>query len=143
MADTKNLCAQIPLTLHDRVCTEKDQAGLTTAQYITNLLTEYYQMKENGGNMNMTNNGSRTMAFQIPEELFQRIKRHLERETLRNGKKLTQRDFVLNLITQALDEADAENTEEQNTPTEAPVAPRVADVTAPAGTDTPHEDNAV
>ena len=143
MADTKNLCAQIPLTLHDRVCTEKDQAGLTTAQYITNLLTEYYQMKENGGNMNMTNNGSRTMAFQIPEELFQRIKRHLERETLRTGKKLTQRDFVLNLITQALDEADAENATEQNTPTEAPVAPRVADVTAPAGTDTPHEDHAV
>ena len=143
MADTKNLCAQIPLTLHDRVCTEKDQAGLTTAQYITNLLTEYYQMKENGGNMNMTNNGSRTMAFQIPEELFQRIKRHLERETLRTGKKLTQRDFVLNLITQALDEADAENATEQNTPTEAPVAPRVADVTAPAGTDTPHKDNAV
>ena len=143
MADTKNLCAQIPLTLQDRVCTEKDQAGLTTAQYITNLLTEYYQMKENGGNMNMTNNGSRTMAFQIPEELFQRIKRHLERETLRSGKKLTQRDFVLNLITQALDEADAENATEQNTPTEAPVAPRVADVTAPAGTDTPHEDNAV
>ena len=143
MADTKNLCAQIPLTLHDRVCTEKDQAGLTTAQYITNLLTEYYQMKENGGNMNMANNGSRTMAFQIPEELFQRIKRHLERETLRTGKKLTQRDFVLNLITQALDEADAENTAEQNAPTEASVAPRVADVTAPAGTDTPHEDNAV
>lgn len=26
------------------------------------------------------------MAFQIPEELFQRIKRHLERETLRSGK---------------------------------------------------------
>ena len=79
MADTKNLCAQIPLTLHDRVCIEKDQAGLTTAQYITNLLTEYYQMKENEGNMNMANNGSRTMAFQIPEELFQRIKEHLDR----------------------------------------------------------------
>ena len=59
------------------------------------------------------------------------------------GKKLTQRDFVLNLITQALDEADTENATEQNTPTEAPVAPRVADVTAPADTDTPHEDNAV
>ena len=85
MADTKNLCAQIPLTLHDRVCTEKDQAGLTTAQYITNLLTGYYQMKENGGNMNMANNGSRTMAFQIPEELFQRIKEHLDRESLRLG----------------------------------------------------------
>ena len=83
------------------------------------------------------------MAFQIPEELFQRIKRHLERETLRSGKKLTQRDFVLNLISQALDEADAENAAEQNTLTEAPVAPCVADVTAPANTDTPDEDNAV
>ena len=59
------------------------------------------------------------MAFQISEELFQRIKRHLERETLRTGKKLTQRDFVLNLITQALDEADTENTAEQNAPNEA------------------------
>ena len=107
MADTKNLCAQIPLTLHDRVCTEKDQAGLTTAQYITNLLTGYYQMKENGGNMNMANNGSRTMAFQIPEELFQRIKTHLARETARTGVKLTQRDFVLGLIEQALAEAEA------------------------------------
>ena len=43
----------------------------------------------------------------------------------------------------ALDEADAENAAEQNTPTETPVAPRVADVTAPADTDTPDEDNAV
>ena len=50
---------------------------------------------------------------------------------------------VLNLITQALDEADTENTAAQNTPTEAPVAPRVADVTAPAGADTTHEDKAV
>ena len=48
---------------------------------------------------------NRTMAFQIPEELFQRIKRHLERESLRTGRKLTQRDFVLGLITQALDTA--------------------------------------
>lgn len=108
MADTKNLCAQIPLTLHDRVCTEKDQAGLTTAQYITNLLTEYYQMKENGGNMNMANNGSRTMAFQIPEELFQRIKEHLDRGSLRLGRKYTQREFVLGLIEEAL--TAAENT---------------------------------
>ena len=123
MADTKNLCAQIPLTLHDRVCTEKDQAGLTTAQYITNLLTEYYQMKENEGNMNMTNNGSRTMAFQIPEELFQRIKEHLDRESLRLGRKYTQREFVLGLIEEALTDAEdtcqaQENTEDTQQPQE-------------------------
>ena len=141
MADKKNLCAQIDIALHNRVTEEKDRLEMTTSQYIAALLTEYYKMKDENGGINMT--GSRTMAFQIPEELFQRIKRHLERETLRSGKKLTQRDFVLNLITQALDEADTENAAEQNTPTETPVAPRVADVTAPANTDTPDEDNAV
>ena len=143
MATTKNLCAQIPIDLHERVSEERERLGQTTSEYITYLIQEYYDMIENQkGGIQMTEKG-RTMAFQIPEELFQRIKRHLERETLRNGKKLTQRNFVLNLITQALDEADAENTAEQNAPTEAPVAPRVADATAPADTDTPNEDNAV
>ena len=52
--------------------------------------------------MNMTNNGSKTMAFQIPEELFQRIKAHLDRESLRLGRKYTQREFVLGLIEEAL-----------------------------------------
>ncbi len=37
----------------------------------------------------MAGNSSRTLAFQISEELFQRIKAHLERETARTGKKLT------------------------------------------------------
>lgn len=140
MATTKNLCAQIPIALHERVSEERERLGQTTSEYIANLIQDYYNMMENQkGGIQMTEKG-RTMAFQIPEELFQRIKRHLERETFRTGKKLTQRDFVLNLITQALDEADAENATEQNTPTEAPVAPRVADVIAPADTDTPHED---
>ena len=108
MAETKNLCAQISIDLHRKICDAKDQAGLTTAQYITNLLTEYFEMKENGGNATMTNNGTRTMAFQISEELFLRIKAHLDRETARTGHKLTQREFVLGLIEQALDEAERE-----------------------------------
>lgn len=54
----------------------------------------------------MAANNTRTLAFQIPEELYQRIKAHLERETVRTGKKLTQREFVLGLIEQALDEAE-------------------------------------
>ena len=84
MPETRNLCAQLPLKLHQRVCEAREQSGLTTAEYITNLLLEYYEMKEEGGKMTMANN-SRTMAFQIPEELFQRIKAHLERESQRTG----------------------------------------------------------
>ena len=108
MAQTKNLCAQISLDLHQKICKAREQAGLTTAQYITNLITEYFEMKENGGNEAMPNNNTRTMAFQIDESLFQRIKAHLERETARTGHKLTQREFVLGLIETALEEAERE-----------------------------------
>lgn len=105
MADKKNLCAQIDIALHNRVTEEKGRLEMTTSQYIAALLTEYYKMKDENGGTNMT--GSRTMAFQIPEELFQRIKTHLARETARTGVKLTQRDFVLGLIERALAEAEA------------------------------------
>ena len=56
----------------------------------------------------MPNNNTRTRACQIDNNLFQRIKAHLERETTRTGRKLTQREFVLGLIEQALDEAEHE-----------------------------------
>ena len=106
MEQKKNLCAQIPLSLHDRVTEAREESGLTTAQYITNLLLEYYEMKENGGNAAMTNGKNRTLAFQIDEELFQRIKAHLERESARLGRKVTQREFVLGLIEEALEAAE-------------------------------------
>ena len=112
MAQTRNLCAQLPLDLHAKVCGERERSGLTTAQYITNLLTEYYKMKENGGNEVMMSGKSRTLAFQIDEDLFQRIKAHLERETQRTGRKLTQREFVLSLIEEALNEAERQAAEE-------------------------------
>ena len=111
MAATRNLCAQLPLDLHQRVCEAREQSGLTTAQYITNLLIEYYEMKENGGKTIMANN-TRTMAFQISEELFLRIKAHLERESARTGRKLTQREFVLGLIEEALATAEQQTQEE-------------------------------
>ena len=71
-------------------------------------------------------------GFQIPEELFQRIKTHLVRETARIGVKLTQRDFVMGLIEQALAEAEAslapqeapESTEEAPDNTEPRVPPQ-------------------
>ena len=107
MATTKNLCAQIPIDLHERVSEERERLGQTTSEYIANLIQDYYNMMENQkGGIQMTEKG-RTMAFQIPEELFQRIKTHLARETARTGVKLTQRDFVLGLIEQALAEAEA------------------------------------
>ncbi len=82
---------------------EQEQSVQTLSQYVTMLITEYYNQKE-GKKMD----GNRTMAFQIPEKLFQRIKRYLDSESERTGKKLSQREFVLGLIQQALDDANIE-----------------------------------
>ena len=119
MPGSRNLCAQIPIDLHQRICEAREQSGLTTAQYITNLLIEYYEMKENGGKTVMANN-TRTMAYQIPEELFQRIKAHLERETQRTGRKVTQRESVLGLIEEALETAEREVDAASSEPKEPP-----------------------
>ena len=132
MPETKNLCAQIPADLHAQVTEAREALGQTTSEYITAVLTEYFKIKQNGGKTIMT--GTRTMAFQIPEELFQRIKAHLERETARTGRRLTQREFVLNLIEEALDEAEqASVVEAPSSPCEAPVPQN--------GTQSPEETN--
>ena len=49
----------------------------------------------------------KTLALQIPEDLMQRLKDHLTAESKRTGKKISRKEFVLNLIRQALDAADA------------------------------------
>ena len=104
---TKNLCAQIPLALHTKVREEQEKAGLPLSAYITQLLTQYY---DNRREENKNMNDMKTMAFQIPADLFERLKRHLNRESVRIGKKVSQKEFVLNLIQKALDEADAAQT---------------------------------
>ena len=122
MPATKNLCAQIDLDLHRKISEAKDQAGQTTSQYITDLLTEYFNLKENGGNETMTTGKPRTLAFQINDELFQRIKAHLERESARLGRNYTQREFVISLIEQALEEAETQ-ANDGDSPDTAPSGP--------------------
>ncbi|MDE7261006.1 MAG: 4-oxalocrotonate tautomerase [Oscillospiraceae bacterium] len=108
---TVNLCAQIPGSLMARIREEQEKAGLPRGEYITQILTSYYE-NQNGGDKNME--FTKTLAFQIPEELFNRIKDHLEREKQRTGKRLTQRDFVIGLIEQALEEAERQDADESS-----------------------------
>ena len=90
MTGGKNLCAHIPIALHEKVSAARAEAGLNTNDYVTQVLNEYYDWKENGGNnMARKDDNTRTLAFQIPEELFQRIKAHLDRESKRRGIRLT------------------------------------------------------
>ena len=102
MADKKNLCAQIDAALHARVRQEQEQSGMTLSEFVEQLITDYYKMKEG---TKMTGD-TRTLATQIPEELFERLKAYLKK----NG--LKQRQFIIGLIEDAL-EQDEEDTAEQ------------------------------
>ena len=105
MQETRNLCAQIPVDLHAKVIEEKNALGQALSEYITNILKEHFE----GGNKTMAVTATKTLAFQIPEELDQRIKNYLAAEKERTGKKVSQREFVVGLIIQALDAHDAAN----------------------------------
>ena len=114
MEQTANLCAQVPVSLLARIREEQEKAGLLRGEYMTQILTTYYENQDRTGEKTM--NFTKTLAFQVPEELFNRIKDHLERETKRTGKRLTQRDFVIGLIERELEAAgqrEAGDTEPQ------------------------------
>ena len=103
MADKKNLCAQIDTALHMRVRQEQEQSGKTLSEFVEQLITDYYKMKEG---TKMTGD-MRTMAIQLPEELFERLKAYLKKNNLK------QKQFIIGLIEDALEEDEAEDTAEQ------------------------------
>ena len=106
----------IPLDLFNRVGEAREKTGLTNSEYLTALLTEYYDWKEKGGaDMAQENSRTRTLAFQMDESLFQRLKAHLERETRRTGHRLTQREFVIGLIEKAIAQGEQEGSDSGRT----------------------------
>lgn len=106
MEPTRNLCAQIPLSLHERVTEERISLGQSLSEYVTQILNEHFE----GGQSTMA--ATKTLAFQIPEELDIRIKQYLAAEKERTGKKLSQREFIVGLIEQALDAHETADTAE-------------------------------
>lgn len=117
MADKKNLCAMIPADLHARVRQEQEQSGKTLSEYVEQLIQNYYNMKEN---IKMTGD-MRTMAIQLPEELFERLKAYLKK----NG--LKQKQFIIGLIEDALEQDEEDTTaqagSENDSETEEPDEP--------------------
>ena len=92
MEGKKNLCAMIPAELHARIMAEKEEMKLSTlAEYVERIFAEHFE----GGNDMQT---ERTLAVKISAELFDRLKEHLEKNHLK------QKDFITQLIQQALDE---------------------------------------
>ena len=130
--EKKGITVKIDAELHAQVRDYLESHGMTMAEFVAlaleNELHPKNQMKEGNSMAN-----TRTLAVQIPEELFQRIKEYLQRNNI------TQRQFLIGLIEdeleremieresqnedQQLDDADIEDPEAEQTfePGEVPV----------------------
>lgn len=75
----------------------KEQLELNTlAEYVERIFTEHFE----GGQISMK--AERTLAVQIPAELFERLKEYLA------ARNLKQKQFLIQLIENALDDTEAE-----------------------------------
>lgn len=102
MADEKKgITVKIDAGLHAEVRQYLEEHGMTMAEFVAqaldNELHPKYQMKENQQMGNM-----RTVAFQVPEDLFLRIKDYLQRNNM------TQKQFLLGLIEDELEREQSE-----------------------------------
>ena len=105
-AEKKGLTVKIDADLHAEVRQYLDAHEMTMAEFVTMALQDELHPKnimKEGTTMEKT----RTLAFQIPEDLYLRIKDYLQRNNL------TQRQFVIGLIEDELrreqDELEAQS----------------------------------
>ena len=91
------------MELHNRISEEIRETESTMSKFIERIITEHYEK----GAVTVMGKG-RTLAFQVSEELFQRVKEYLEAYEKAYHRRLTQKEFVVGLIEQALEEAEEE-----------------------------------
>ena len=97
METRKNLCAMLPIALHTRARQEQEKAGMTLSDYVETMITEYYDWKDG----KIMTGEMRTLAAQIPAELFDRLDRYLKERGIKK------KDFLVDIITHALEAAEA------------------------------------
>lgn len=128
--EKKGITVKIDAELHARVREYLDKHEMTMAEFVTLALRNELHPKiilqegKNMGNM-------RTLAFQVPEELFQKIKDYLQRNNM------SQKEFVIGLIEteierdltqrQAVSEAPTDSEEMAEERTEAQETAAVSD----------------
>lgn len=95
--EMKNICGKIPVELHEKLKLEVEELGISIPKYLEMVIEEH--MTRKGEKTDMAN--SRTVAVQVTEELFSRLKAVLAQ----NGMK--QKDFLIGLIEAALEKEEA------------------------------------
>lgn len=94
--EKKGITVKIDAGLHAEVRQYLENHGMTMAEFVTQALQDELHPKINMREENNMSN-MRTLAFQVPEELFQQIKEYLQRNNM------TQKEFVIGLIKTEID----------------------------------------
>ena len=106
MPDMKGITVRIPADLHAEVKAYLEAHGMTMGEFITQAVDNELHPK-----ILMTQEEPlermRTLAFQVPDGLFQRVKAYLERNHM------TQKQFVVGLIEAELEQDEAQYQSEQ------------------------------
>lgn len=98
MAEMKNICGKIPVELHEKVRAEIEEKETSTQIFIRQVIEEHFNRLEGKGEESME---IRTLAVQVTEELFQRVKWVVAKEGLK------QKDFLIRIIKKAVEEMEA------------------------------------
>ena len=98
MAEMKNICGKIPVELHEKVRAEIEEKETSTQIFIRQVIEEHFNRLENKGEESME---KRTLAVQVTEELFQRVKWAVTKEGVK------QKDFIIRIIEKAVEEVEA------------------------------------
>lgn len=102
--EMKNLCAMIPVDLHAKVRAQQEASGKNLGQYMTWLITQFYETEQGGKNMI---DDKKTVAFQVPADLFEQFKAYLKKHNIK------QNAFFLDCIQRAIaEDAEPKSTEE-------------------------------
>ena len=110
MAEMKNICGKIPVELHEKVRAEIEEKDTSTQIFIQQVIEEHFRRMENKGEDSME---KRTLAVQVTEELFQRVKWAVAKEGVK------QKDFIIRIIEKAVEEVETKWKElEQEQPEE-------------------------
>ena len=115
--EKKGITVKIDADLHSQVKQYIEENGITMAEFVSKALDDELHPKTTIKEKKYMGN-MRTMAFQVPEDLFNQIKDYLERHNM------TQKQFVLGLIQDELDrdyeeqQAMAEKQQSENEPDE-------------------------
>ncbi len=119
MAEMKNICGKIPVELHEKVRAEIEEKETSTQIFIRQVIEEHFNRLENKGEESME---KRTLAVQVTEELFQRVKWVVAKEGIK------QKDFIIRIIEKAVEEVEAK-WQELEQPEETPEAERMEEST--------------